>query len=153
MLHNDGRVVLNFIVQALRGDPITIDGDGSQTRSFFLLRRRHDRRSNPTDEHAGRLGGAVSLGNPVETTVRDLAQTDHRAQRVNLRLEVRSPARRSHRRAQYRQLSFFLGGPPHIPKTQHCSFSERHLTGAGAADLTAPDVDNLRTRNMLYGII
>jgi nucleoside-diphosphate-sugar epimerase len=150
MLHNDGRVVLNFIVQALRGDPITIEGDGSQTRSFCCVDA--NRRSNPTDEHAGRGGGAGSLGNPVETTVRDLAQTYHRAQRVNLRLEVQSPAKRSHRRAQYHQLSL-LGRSSTHPQTQQCSFSERYLTGAGAVDLTAPDVDNLRTRNMLYGII
>ena len=45
---NDGRVVSNFIVQALKGEPITIYGDGSQTRSL-LLRRRPDRRFREAD--------------------------------------------------------------------------------------------------------
>ena len=50
---NDGRVVSNFIVQALRGEPITIYGDGSQTRSL-LLRRRPDRGVPAADGEPGR---------------------------------------------------------------------------------------------------
>ncbi len=67
----DGRVVSNFIVQALRGDPITLYGDGSQTRSFCFVE----------DEVEGifRLffsdyNGPVNLGNPREFTVRQLAE-------------------------------------------------------------------------------
>ena len=51
MLPNDGRVVSSFIVQALRGDPLTIFGDGSQNQ-VVLLHRRHGRRPDPADEHA-----------------------------------------------------------------------------------------------------
>jgi UDP-glucuronate decarboxylase len=70
---NDGRVVSNFIVQALKGEPITIYGDGSQTRSFcyvgdmvealVLLMR--------TSEE---VTGPVNLGNPQEFTILELAQ-------------------------------------------------------------------------------
>lgn len=73
MHHNDGRVVSNFVVQALRGDPITIFGDGSQTRSFCYVDDLVDgliRLMNSPDE----VTGPMNLGNPVETTVRDLAQ-------------------------------------------------------------------------------
>jgi UDP-glucuronate decarboxylase len=69
----DGRVVSNFIVQALRGDPITIYGDGLQTRSFCfvddlvegLLRFMEAEPARP---------GPVNIGNPVEFTVRELAE-------------------------------------------------------------------------------
>jgi UDP-glucuronate decarboxylase len=70
---NDGRVVSNFVVQALRGDAITIYGDGSQTRSFCYV----------TDlvagliklmETADDVTGPINLGNPVEWTIADLAR-------------------------------------------------------------------------------
>lgn len=70
---DDGRVVSNFIVQALRGDPITIYGDGSQTRSFCYvddlvngLMRLMD---SPDD-----ITGPINLGNPGEFTIAALAQ-------------------------------------------------------------------------------
>ena len=74
MLPNDGRVVSNFIVQALKNSDITIYGDGSQTRSFCCV----------TDLVVGleammrtpdSITGPVNLGNPGEFTVRELAET------------------------------------------------------------------------------
>jgi dTDP-glucose 4,6-dehydratase len=66
----DGRVVSNFVVQALRGQPLTIYGDGTQTRSFCYV----------ADEVAGFLAlldsdvvGPVNIGNPVEFTMAELA--------------------------------------------------------------------------------
>ena len=73
MLHNDGRVISNFVVQALRGEPITIYGDGSQTRSFCYVDDLIDglvRLMNSPDE----VTGPINLGNPVEVTVRELAE-------------------------------------------------------------------------------
>ncbi len=71
MRPDDGRVVSNFIIQALVGKPITVYGDGSQTRSFCYA----------TDEVAGFLAlldsdvvGPVNIGNPTEFTVLQLAQ-------------------------------------------------------------------------------
>ena len=68
---NDGRVVSNFIVQALKGEPITIYGDGSQTRSFCYVDDLIDgliRLMNTPRE----VTGPVNLGNPVEFTMRNL---------------------------------------------------------------------------------
>jgi UDP-glucuronate decarboxylase len=72
MLPDDGRVVSNFIVQALRGDDLTIYGDGTQTRSFcyaddliegFIRLMNHDQ-----------LTGPVNIGNPGEFTMLELAE-------------------------------------------------------------------------------
>lgn len=68
---DDGRVVSNFVVQALRGDPLTIHGDGSQTRSFCFV----------SDQVRGLMAlldsderGPVNIGNPHEFTVLELAK-------------------------------------------------------------------------------
>jgi UDP-glucuronate decarboxylase len=69
---NDGRVVSNFVVQALRGEPITIYGDGSQTRSFCYVDDLVEglMRMMANDK----VTGPVNLGNPDEITVRALAE-------------------------------------------------------------------------------
>jgi UDP-glucuronate decarboxylase len=70
---NDGRVVSNFIVQALRGEPITIYGDGSQTRSFCFVDDLVDgmiRLMNTGHETTG----PINVGNPGEFTMLELAQ-------------------------------------------------------------------------------
>ena len=73
MQPDDGRVVSNFVIQALKGEDITVYGDGSQTRSFCYV----------DDLISGILGlmastdpveGAVNIGNPVEISVRELAE-------------------------------------------------------------------------------
>jgi UDP-glucuronate decarboxylase len=69
---DDGRVVSNFIVQALRGEPITIYGDGSQTRAFCYVDDMIEgfvRLMNTSDD----VTGPVNLGNPVEISIRELA--------------------------------------------------------------------------------
>jgi UDP-glucuronate decarboxylase len=70
---NDGRVVSNFIVQALKGDPIAIYGEGNQTRSFCYVDDLVDgliRLMESPDAETG----PVNLGNPAETTILELAQ-------------------------------------------------------------------------------
>lgn len=69
---NDGRVVSNFIVQALRGDDITLYGDGSQTRSFCYVSDLIEGMVRLM-EHPD-LVGPVNIGNPVEFTMRELAE-------------------------------------------------------------------------------
>ena len=70
---NDGRVVSNFIVQALRSEDITIYGDGSQTRSFCyvddLVTGLVNLMESPDTVH-----GPINLGNPIERTVKNLAE-------------------------------------------------------------------------------
>ena len=70
---NDGRVVSNFIVQALKNEPITLYGDGSQTRAFCYVDDMVEgflRMMGTSDE----ITGPMNLGNPVETSVAELAK-------------------------------------------------------------------------------
>jgi len=70
---NDGRVVSNFIVQALKGEDITVYGDGSQTRSFCFVDDMIDgiiKMMNSDDS----ITGPINLGNPQEFTILDLAK-------------------------------------------------------------------------------
>jgi UDP-glucuronate decarboxylase len=73
MLPNDGRVVSNFIVQALRGEPITLYGDGAQTRSFCYVDDLIDGMVRMMNTPQG-FYGPLNLGNPVEFTIRELAE-------------------------------------------------------------------------------
>jgi UDP-glucuronate decarboxylase len=73
MLENDGRVVSNFIVQALRGEPITVYGNGTQTRSFCfvddLVRGLELLMESPAS-----ITGPCNLGNPHEVTIEEIAR-------------------------------------------------------------------------------
>jgi UDP-glucuronate decarboxylase len=71
MLENDGRVVSNFIAQSLQGKPLTVYGDGSQTRSFCYVTDLVDGLIKLMD---GQHTGPVNLGNPEEYTILQLAQ-------------------------------------------------------------------------------
>jgi UDP-glucuronate decarboxylase len=70
---SDGRVVSNFIVQALKGEPITIYGDGSQTRSFCYVDDLIEGFIRFMNASAA-LTGPINLGNPGEFTMRQLAE-------------------------------------------------------------------------------
>jgi UDP-glucuronate decarboxylase len=116
MLPNDGRVVSNFIVQALAGRPLTIFGDGSQTRSFCYV----------DDMVAGLIAlmntppdvtGPVNLGNPGEFTMLELAKlvlalTDSNAPIEEHPLPSDDPARRKPDITSARRL---LGWEPTVP--------------------------------------
>ena len=83
MLPDDGRVVSNFIVQALRGEPLTLYGDGSQTRSFCYVNDLIEgliRLMN--SEHTG----PINIGNPDEFTIRQLAELVRKQINPNLKL-------------------------------------------------------------------
>ncbi len=71
---NDGRVVSNFIVQALQGQDVTIYGDGSQTRSFCYVDDLVDGLIRLMATPDG-VTGPVNIGNPVEISMRELAET------------------------------------------------------------------------------
>lgn len=72
MAPDDGRVVSNFVLQALRGEPLTIYGDGSQTRSFCYVSDLIDGFVRLMDNDKD-LVGPVNLGNPGEFTMKELA--------------------------------------------------------------------------------
>ena len=80
----DGRVVSNFIVQALKGDPITIYGDGSQTRSFCYVDDLIEGMIRLM-ETGPEVTGPINIGNPNEFTIRQLADQGHRIDRSPLR--------------------------------------------------------------------
>lgn len=73
MLENDGRVVSNFIVQALRGEELTIYGDGTQTRSFCYVSDLVDGIIKLMNAEADDIHLPVNLGNPGEFTMNELA--------------------------------------------------------------------------------
>lgn len=94
----DGRVVSNFIMQALRGDPITICGDGDQTRSFCYV-------DDLVDGLVSLMGtgpdvtGPINLGNPCEFSIRELAEmiielTRSRSKIIQLPLPADDPRQR-----------------------------------------------------------
>ncbi|MEE2921802.1 MAG: UDP-glucuronic acid decarboxylase family protein [Pseudomonadota bacterium] len=95
---NDGRVVSNFIVQALKGEDITLYGDGEQTRSFCFVSDLVDgliRLMNTGEE----VTGPINLGNPGEFTIRQLAEkiielTGARSKLVHLPLPQDDPRQR-----------------------------------------------------------
>jgi UDP-glucuronate decarboxylase len=95
---NDGRVVSNFIVQALKGEPITLYGDGAQTRSFCYVDDLVEgflRLMDAPDE----VTGPINLGNPSEFTIRGLAEivlelTGSKSKLVHKPLPVDDPMQR-----------------------------------------------------------
>ena len=94
----DGRVVSNFIMQALRGDDITIYGDGQQTRSFCYVDDLIEAfiRMMDTDSE---ITGPINTGNPGEFTIRELAElvielTGSKSKLVNLPAPVDDPKQR-----------------------------------------------------------
>ncbi len=113
---NDGRVVSNFIVQALRGDDITIYGDGSQTRSFCYCDDLIEAmiRTMRTDDD---FTGPVNIGNPGEFTMLALAEmvlrlTGSRSKLVFQPLPADDPRQRRPDIALARQV---LGWEPSVP--------------------------------------
>jgi UDP-glucuronate decarboxylase len=83
MLPDDGRVVSNFIVQALKGEPLTLYGDGSQTRSFCYA---DDLIEGMIRLMNGDHTGPINIGNPGEFTIRQLAELVR--DRINPSLEL-----------------------------------------------------------------
>ena len=83
MLPDDGRVVSNFIVQALKGQPITLYGDGSQTRSFCYV---DDLIEGMIRLMNGVHTGPINIGNPGEFTIRQLAELVR--DQINPKLEL-----------------------------------------------------------------
>jgi UDP-glucuronate decarboxylase len=83
---SDGRVVSNFIIQALKGEPITIYGDGQQTRSFCYVDDLIEGFLRFMDTPAG-VTGPINLGNPGEFTMLELAEKVIRLTRSDSKIE------------------------------------------------------------------
>ncbi|MGB8029572.1 MAG: UDP-glucuronic acid decarboxylase family protein [Terracidiphilus sp.] len=109
----DGRVISNFMMQALRGEPLTIYGDGSQTRSFCYVDDLIEGmiRLSRSEEHL-----PVNLGNPEEYTILECAQavlevTGSKSELSYVELPVDDPARR---RPDITKARTLLGWEPHV---------------------------------------
>ncbi|MDQ3559370.1 MAG: SDR family oxidoreductase [Pseudomonadota bacterium] len=130
MRPNDGRVISNFIVQALQDSAITIYGDGSQTRSFCYVDDLVSglvRLMNSPDQ----ITGPINLGNPGEFAVGELAEividlTGSRSRIVHLPLPVDDPRQRCPDIRQAREL---LGWEPHVALLDGLAKTTRHFEG------------------------
>jgi UDP-glucuronate decarboxylase len=139
---NDGRVVSNFIVQALRGEPITLYGTGAQTRAFCFvddLIEGFVRMMAASDD----ITGPINLGNPVETPVADLArliiELTHSSSTITYRpLPVDDPIQRCPDIAQAKAI---LGWEPHVPLAaglkKTIDYFDNLLSEVGGAPLPA----------------
>jgi UDP-glucuronate decarboxylase len=116
MQPNDGRVVSNFIVQALKGEPITLYGDGSQTRSFCFVDDMIEGfvrlMASPPE-----ITGPVNLGNPIELSMRQLAErirelTGSKSELVYRPLPQDDPTQRQPDITRARE---WLGWEPRVP--------------------------------------
>ena len=117
MLENDGRVVSNFVAQALRGKPLTIYGNGSQTRSFCYVSDLVDGLMRLMN---GDYIGPVNLGNPDEYTILELAQSiqstvNPEAELVYKPLPQDDPKRR---KPDITRAQTFLNWAPKVPLGQ-----------------------------------
>ena len=135
---NDGRVVSNFIVQALKGEPITIYGDGSQTRSFCYVDDLIDGFLALMATPQG-VTGPMNLGNPGEFTIRQLAEltiemTGSRSKLTFLPLPQDDPKQRQPDITLAREA---LGWQPRVPLKQGLEqtirYFDRLLSGANAS--------------------
>ncbi|HVC56764.1 MAG TPA: UDP-glucuronic acid decarboxylase family protein [Stellaceae bacterium] len=133
---NDGRVVSNFIVQALKGAPITLYGDGTQTRAFCYVDDMIDgfvRMMAAPDT----VTGPVNLGNPVETSVRELAEiiielTGSRSQIVHQALPIDDPTQRCPDISQAKTLLTWQPRTPLRPGLQRTiAYFDALLSGRG----------------------
>ncbi|ORE90887.1 UDP-glucuronic acid decarboxylase family protein [Acuticoccus yangtzensis] len=115
MHHADGRVVSNFVVQALTGEPITIYGDGSQTRSFCYVDDLIDGFVRLMDT-GPEVTGPINIGNPGEFTIRELAEktiakTGARSELVQMPLPQDDPKQR---RPDITKAKALLGWTPKV---------------------------------------
>ena len=97
MMADDGRVVSNFIVQALKGEPITIYGEGNQTRSFCYVDDLLDAMVLTMNQDSEI--GPINIGNPGEFTMKELAElvvkmTDSKSELTYEPLPADDPAQR-----------------------------------------------------------
>lgn len=114
MLENDGRVVSNFVVQALRGQSLTVYGDGSQTRSFCFV---SDLVEGLMRLMNGDHTGPVNLGNPDEYTILQLAQAVQQMVNPSLSIDYKPLPQDDPRRRKpdITKARTWLGWQPSVP--------------------------------------
>ena len=152
MLENDGRVVSNFVVQALKGTPLTLYGDGSQTRSFCYV---SDLVEGLMRLMNGAHQGPINLGNPDEYTILQLAQAVQ--QKINPSADIRfeplpqdDPRRR---KPDITKAHDWLGWEPTVPLQQGLDYTiadfrsrlvTSEATSGGSANAGSPIPDRVK---------
>jgi UDP-glucuronate decarboxylase len=117
MLENDGRVVSNFVVQALRGQDITIYGDGTQTRSFCYVSDLVDGMVKLMNREAEDIHMPVNLGNPSEFTMKELAEQVAAAtgKQIVIKYMPLPPDDPKQRQPNIERAKMLLGWEPKVP--------------------------------------
>lgn len=117
MLENDGRVVSNFIVQALRGEELTIYGDGTQTRSFCYVSDLVDGIIKLMNVEGDDVHMPVNLGNPGEFTMTELAEEVGKAtgKSINIKYLPLPQDDPKQRKPNIERASSLLGWQPTVP--------------------------------------
>ena len=145
MLENDGRVVSNFIVQALRGEPISIYGSGDQTRSFCFVEDLV-RGLGMLMESPPSITGPVNLGNPQEMTIEAIAREVLASTGSNSRLQFKplppdDPRRRKPLIAAAEQL---LGWHPRVTLKKGLEATIAYFALDIATGLSMPRIETAR---------
>jgi dTDP-glucose 4,6-dehydratase len=135
---NDGRVISNLMMQALRGEPLTVYGDGSQTRSFCYVSDLVEGilRLSRSDEH-----GPVNIGNPAEFSILECAAEVQRLVGSNGEI-VRRPLPRDdpkQRKPDITKARQLLGWEPKVPLPEGLARSLDYFRAAVEAEKTAPE--------------
>ena len=140
MLENDGRVVSNFVVQALRGEELTIYGDGSQTRSFCYVSDLVDGIIRLMNTEGDTLHLPVNIGNPGEFTMNELTAEVGKATGKDIKIKYLPLPQDDpkQRKPNIERAQSLLGWEPKVPlaeglKTTVAYFSERVIKGAASA--------------------
>jgi dTDP-glucose 4,6-dehydratase len=134
---NDGRVVPNFMKQALRGEELTVYGDGSQTRSFCYVSDEVDGfiRLSKSEEHL-----PVNIGNPSEFTILECAQKvlQVTGSKSKIRNEALPPDDPKQRRPDITKAKTLLGWQPKIDLETGLKMSLDYFKKASAEDQANP---------------
>jgi nucleoside-diphosphate-sugar epimerase len=136
---NDGRVVSNFVAQALEGRPLTVYGGGAQTRSFCYISDLVGGLLALGDAEKVPDGGPVNLGNPKESTVLELAQLVSELADVPLRVDPQPmPADDPGRRCpDIRRAQEWLGWAPVVPLREGLQRTLEHFRTERARSVAA----------------
>lgn len=142
MLENDGRVVSNFVVQALKGQPLTVYGDGSQTRSFCFV---SDLVNGLMRLMNGDHIGPVNLGNPDEYTILQLAKAVQQMVNPDLAIDFKPLPQDDPRRRKpdITRARTWLDWQPTVPLQEGLKLTVEDFQsrmGSPAPDLSSPVV-------------
>jgi UDP-glucuronate decarboxylase len=139
MLENDGRVVSNFIVQALRDRPVTIYGDGSQTRSFCYVSDLVEGLIRLMNTEGDDMHLPVNIGNPGEFTMSELAAEVGKATGKEIRIENHPLPKDDPRQRQpdITRAKKVLGWEPKIPLAEGLARTVKYFAGVVGSSRTA----------------